>query len=942
MKRLVVVFVCLFCVAGAYSEATSFSPQSSSDSDIARSENDQSVYRHLTLPNTLQVLLVSDPDADKAAAALDVFVGSSHDPVRRQGLAHFLEHMLFLGTDKYPEPDEYQAFIGQHGGQHNAYTSFEHTNYFFDIDPAHFEPALDRFSRFFVAPLFNADYVEREKNAVHSEYKARIKDDYRRQMDVYSQVVNPAHPAAKFSVGNLDTLADEKGQLREDLLSFYKAHYSANRMALVVLAPQPLDQLEAMVRDRFANVPNHASQQPKHGKPLLEPGEPPKLVSVQPVREMRELSITFPLPAVDQYQREQPLGYLGNLIGHEGKGSLLWLLKNRGWAENLRAGQGISDTSGSSFSVTVGLTPEGYANWQQVLSLVFRQIDLVADEGISQWRFDEQGALANMQFRYMEQDDPVHRVSRLANRLHQYPYTEVLRGPYRMDLYDAGLIADMASRMTADNAMVLLAAPEVETNAATTLYQVPYKVEPLPKIQPVAATTDLSLPGKNPFIPERFSLKHPNKASEPGLAELLVKQPDYRLWHYADHFYRVPKAQLYVAVKTPAVEGVRHAAMMDLYLRAVEYSLNETSYEAALAGLRYGINRRPDGLGFMISGFDDKLSVLSAAVVEALLTTELTDERLELLRQELIRKWRNSTQDTPYIQLMREVGLLLNTTAWQPARLADELEKLDFSTFRQYVKTIFNGASLELLASGNLQVEEVKVLAQSLSEQLASGNPADWLPRGIARVAPGEKINAPMSIPHKDAGILRYYQGRDDSVAEAARFMFLRQLIKSPFFHELRTEQQLGYVVAAVDQGLERVPGFGLLVQSPSAPLSRLEQAIDQFLDSYAEQLAAMPAEEFERHRASILTGLTEKPKSLAEQSGRFWTSIDLRDYQFDMRQQLIVEVQNLTHAQMLEVYRNVVVAAGFSMQVDTSAGDFMSGSGLAKERDVYRLPEKM
>ena len=60
------------------------------------------------------------------------------------------------------------------------------------------------------------------------------------------------------------------------------------------------------------------------------------------------------------------------------------------------------------------------------------------------------------------------------------------------------------------------------------------------------------------------------------------------------------------------------------------------------------------------------------------------------------------------------------------------------------------------------------------------------------------------------------------------------------------------------------------------------------------------------------------------------------------MRQQLIVEVQSLTHAQMLEVYRNVVVAAGFSMQVDTSAGDFMSGSGLAKERDVYRLPEKM
>ncbi|WP_438951751.1 insulinase family protein [Porticoccus sp.] len=940
MKRLVVVFICLFFVAGAYSEATASSRQPAND--VVHSENDQSAYRYLRLANELQVLLVSDPGADKAAAALDVFVGSSHDPVQRQGLAHFLEHMLFLGTDKYPEPDEYQAFIGQHGGQHNAYTSFEHTNYFFDIDSAHFEPALDRFSRFFVAPLFNADYVEREKNAVHSEYKARIKDDYRGQMDVYSQVVNPAHPAAKFSVGNLDTLADEKGRLRQDLLSFYKAHYSANRMALVVLAPQPLDQLEAMVKERFTAVPNHASQQPVHGKPLLKPGEAPKLVSVQPVREMRELSLTFPLPAVDQYQREQPLSYLGNLIGHEGKGSLLWLLKNKGWAESLRAGQGISDTSGSSFSITVGLTADGYANWQQVLSLVFRQIALVADEGIAQWRFDEQGALADMQFRYMEQDDPVHRVSRLANRLHQYPHTEVIRGPYRMDRFDAGLIADMTSRMTEKNAMVLLAAPEVETDKMTVLYQVPYKVEPLPELAVISAAVDLKLPGKNPFIPERFSLKHAEKVAEPGLAKLLVKHPGYRLWYYADHFYQVPKAQLYVAVKTPAVEGVGNATMMDLYLRAVERSLNEVSYEAALAGLRYGINRRPDGLGFMISGFDDKLAVLSAAVVDTLQSPDLTDERLELLRQELIRKWRNSSQDTPYIQLMRETGLLLNTTAWQPTRLADELEKLDFNVFRQYAKTIFDGASLELLASGNLQTEEVKALAQSLAGQLASGDPAGWLPRGITRVPPGEKIKVPMSIPHKDAGILRYYQGRDDTVAETARFMFLRQLVKSPFFHELRTEQQLGYVVAAVDQSLDRVPGFGLLVQSPSAPIARLQQAIDQFLETFADQLAKMPADEFERHRASILTSLTERPKSLAEQSGRFWGSIDLRDYQFDLRQQLIAEVKDLTHAQMQEVYREVVVTAGFSMQVDTSAASFMSGTGLTEERDAYQLPDEM
>ncbi|MFQ5755965.1 MAG: insulinase family protein, partial [Acidiferrobacterales bacterium] len=124
------------------------------DNTIVKSANDQREYASFELPNKLKVLVVSDPTTDKAAAALDVFVGTSSDPENRQGLAHFLEHMLFLGTKKYPKPGEYQEYISTHGGRHNAYTGFEHTNYFFDIDKDYLEPALDRFAQFFVAPLF--------------------------------------------------------------------------------------------------------------------------------------------------------------------------------------------------------------------------------------------------------------------------------------------------------------------------------------------------------------------------------------------------------------------------------------------------------------------------------------------------------------------------------------------------------------------------------------------------------------------------------------------------------------------------------------------------------------------------------------------------------------------------------------------------------------------
>ena len=104
------------------------------------------------------MLLISDPKTEKAAAALDVYVGSGDDPLERAGLAHFLEHMLFLGTEKYPAADEYQRFISTHGGNYNAYTSNINTNYFFDIDEEQLEPALDRFAQFFIAPKFDQVY----------------------------------------------------------------------------------------------------------------------------------------------------------------------------------------------------------------------------------------------------------------------------------------------------------------------------------------------------------------------------------------------------------------------------------------------------------------------------------------------------------------------------------------------------------------------------------------------------------------------------------------------------------------------------------------------------------------------------------------------------------------------------------------------------------------
>ena len=343
-KILLFVFVPIFIYACASLPETGVSP--------VKSPNDDNEYRFITLENQLEVLLVSDPDTKKAAAALDVQVGSGDNPPGRAGLAHFLEHMLFLGTDKYPDAAEYEEFITEHGGSRNAYTSFEHTNYFFDVDEAYLSEALDRFAQFFVAPKFDAQYVEREKNAVEAEYQMGLKSDGRRGLDVLQEVMNPEHPFSQFSVGSLDTLEDRpEATVREDLLAFYDKHYSANQMKLAVLGSESLDELEAMARSMFSAIPNKSFEYEQIAAPLVAPGDLPMLVQITPQATMRELQVAFPIPDYRAQYTAKPLSYLGNLVGHEGAGSLLSQLKAEGLAEGLGAGSGIAWRAAAPFLV---------------------------------------------------------------------------------------------------------------------------------------------------------------------------------------------------------------------------------------------------------------------------------------------------------------------------------------------------------------------------------------------------------------------------------------------------------------------------------------------------------------------------------------------------------------------------------------------------------------
>eukprot|EP01138_Halocafeteria_seosinensis_P002764 gb/GECG01002825.1/.p1 GENE.gb/GECG01002825.1/~~gb/GECG01002825.1/.p1 ORF type:complete len:492 (+),score=62.18 gb/GECG01002825.1/:1-1476(+) len=195
----------------------------------------------------------------RAALGIGVQAGSFHDPDEVEGLAHFLEHMIFMGSKKYPNENEFEQFLSDRGGFSNAYTELEHTVFYFEVLGKYFQEATERFSQFFISPLCKKEATDRELQAIEDEFAAATQDDYTRLEAVMAHTSDCDHVMHKFSWGNIQSLRDTPAKYGRDphaaLFTLFNSMYSADRMHVVARAPYTLDALEELIAPIFQKVP---------------------------------------------------------------------------------------------------------------------------------------------------------------------------------------------------------------------------------------------------------------------------------------------------------------------------------------------------------------------------------------------------------------------------------------------------------------------------------------------------------------------------------------------------------------------------------------------------------------------------------------------------------------------------------------------------------------
>lgn len=315
----------------------------------SRPKTDKKEYKLAVLSSGMKVLVVSSSGGsrDRAAASMTVNVGSFSDPPEVEGLAHYLEHMVFMGSEKYPEENRYDAFVDSHGGFCNAFTEGEYTNYVFDISGESLPEAFDIFANCFIAPKLSITSSDRELQAIDSEFHLAEMSDAARAQEVLCSCANDGHFYRKFSWGNLKSLKDEpisKGvDPNEKLRAFYETFYTPDNMCLVVISPRSTEEMLYMVEKSFGSWKPVAATAPlpkdtHSGYPFM--GKPPAVTRFQSVKNIHRLEIHWVIPVCNEalHYRYKADQYIAHLLGHEGAGSVLSNLKARGYATEMCAG----------------------------------------------------------------------------------------------------------------------------------------------------------------------------------------------------------------------------------------------------------------------------------------------------------------------------------------------------------------------------------------------------------------------------------------------------------------------------------------------------------------------------------------------------------------------------------------------------------------------------
>lgn len=960
--------------------------------DIKKSPADKKEYRILRLQNDLTVLLIRDKEAHHSSASLSVNTGALQDPKEYKGLAHFLEHMLFKGSEKYPDEGLYSQFVSMNGGSVNAYTSLFETNYYFNIDKRAFYQALDIFAQFYKNPLLKPESVGQEVKAVHSEFEMNKTDEGRKIFMVKRALADKDSLFNKFTDGNLKTL-NKKGVVLA-LKTFHDRNYSANQMALVISTPDDLDIMQYEVENIFTGIKNKKIKGPDYSKEKFPYKENlKKIVKVAPNKDMDEVEIVFNLESLQDASKEtKVLQYLTNIFSFEGEGSLHDLLVWEGLANDVKARGEHHKDYFSTFTVEVKLTSEGLKKWKKVVTAVVAFIKFLQRIGPQKWYFEEASKMSELAFNYPEKMETTEMVKVFSAALIDTDDDELKDFLYKgVDFgeFNEKLIKDVTNDLTSSRAQIFLISDEFKDEVGLkteSYYKGRYKIEDMSEENlAIFRNPDsfewqykpeeyFKMPLNNFLIPNNFDLVKPENNRK--IIKRTVWRKNSEVYHLHETEFKDPMVcialQVYENDDDPReFYSSAYYALRLIWANCFKEYFGVESYHARTARCVFSFEQQQKFFHMKGKCFSDSLEPFLDELTESLTNflqfeecerCMISQNGFESIRENMIIGMKNSLLITPYQLGMSQLDWILTDCNLDPQSIINELEKINFEDFKIFAKEkAFKNIRFEWLFEGNIQESKAREYSTGFEAKLLKylrstgrGNTLKKINTGCSRpIQLRESKTAILEFPvlneeETNSSFIKLYEmglgiGASANAQEDKIFAlstFFSAFLRDEYFADLRGRQQLGYVVFCFPKTVNGVYYLGFCAQSNTNGSHFLQQKTQEFLAKMNQKIRMMPAEQLEAIKSGISAGFGKKWDNVDEKFSNNLIEIISHQFKYNRKKVRAQAIMNLTMEEIVEFWQNKIVRNFRSLELHLYAPEKRDDSQATRNQRVKEEKE--
>ena len=955
---------------------------------------DKKNYKLLKLRTGTEVLLINDKDTKKSSASLGIEVGTFFDIT--PGLAHFCEHMIFLGSKKYKSPSEFTDILSMYNGNYNAFTMKDKTIYYFEVDNLGFEKTLDIFSGFFTKPLFTENYISKEINAINSEYKIIKTSDHWLCLFIMQNEGNLKHPFSNFDCGSNETLGNvEARNLRQELKYFFENFYTPDNTKLVLISNYSIEYMEKLIDNNFFIGYVDKLNKLKYKCPLTNQfyeinsileKEPiynekdfTKLIYYKSANGQNNLNIYFIFKSLYKNYEYKSFEYFNYTFSYEGEKSFKTILTQKGFIDSIKWTAEEYNKYFSTFKLNLLLTEKGIQNYEFIIKVVFGYINLIQNQEISSEIYKEIEEILNIQFNTPSSKDLYEKAIEHTIDLFEHKPEDILYGSYKTN-FSKKEIKNFIESISIDNCIIIIGSNNGKLNhdlnfhsvfekKKTPITDLSYFVSYLKKdvIEEIKSFKEfnnmeinllfdndtiknlkslkfkdvINLRTKNKFIPkindnhleacydkeifnktksvclngefipEKILEIMKNDVTQSEYDKLiennyipinLLKKKFFEFWYKIDNSFHTPKENIKIGFESKLfIENKRNYIMYILLEQYLILNINKYLSEAIQTDNSISVLRFRYRLLIDMNIYSDLDKIIMDELIKIfsnMLKANLNkiEEDFNLMKSKAI----NLVKETKSQKAYRKSDsyfykFILNDITIINEISEDDILDTKINDFQNFLILLSNNLLIKILIHGNTNKQKVELIYNSFSDEIFNKNKLNIITEDnfdikYKKLLENNLITFYFINNFKDDenhATSFYYQ-----IHNAEKYSFYKEnlllklydkCIGNYYFEKLRTERQLGYIVAnrLIHINKEKIY-YEIFVQGTK----KLPDEVELDINEIVKETTEINCEnKFKELKNAVLYDIKVNDDQLKLRTNYFWNEIIFNKYLFNKKQ---------------------------------------------------------